>query len=245
MASDGPLRSVDAFYPRSLRPVSPPSFLSPQRPILLPFNFTCGRSKTHHLPSRRAVKIGCTRSRSQMESAHRRAQGVDGDLLRRRAQSIWELSRSVFRVLPFADLELTHSILRFLPRAETGQHRRHFGTSSRSAHWSLAVHDRRGSASWWLPYQDVCGSQGRGEERRRHRPWRVSSAWLPQNKRKLTLTARSSPILRCTQLATTDFAWSSPRHPPPEVDSVDGFRCQAQTRSLQAGSLSECAVKRR
>ncbi|GAA6027067.1 hypothetical protein JCM8097_006084 [Rhodosporidiobolus ruineniae] len=55
---------------------------------------------------------------------------------------------------------------------------------------------------------------------------------------------KSSPLLRCTSITTSDFLWTSPLHPPPEVDSPEGFTCEAQTRSLPGGALSPCIVKR-
>ncbi|GAA5848650.1 hypothetical protein JCM8547_004584 [Rhodosporidiobolus lusitaniae] len=56
---------------------------------------------------------------------------------------------------------------------------------------------------------------------------------------------KSSPLLHCIALSTTDFLWTSPLHPPPELDSPEGFLAEAQTRSLPAGALSDCTVKRR
>ena len=52
-------------------------------------------------------------------------------------------------------------------------------------------------------------------------------------------------MLQTSVLATADFAWADEAHPPAVVDSSVGFRCQAQTRSLQEGSIAECIVKRR
>ncbi|TNY20244.1 tRNA methyl transferase-domain-containing protein [Rhodotorula diobovata] len=56
---------------------------------------------------------------------------------------------------------------------------------------------------------------------------------------------KSSPMLRCTAIETTDFRWTSPFHPPSEVDDPAGFSAEAQTRSLPAGALANCIVKRR
>lgn len=52
-------------------------------------------------------------------------------------------------------------------------------------------------------------------------------------------------MLRCTAIETTDFRWTSPFHPPSEVDDPAGFSAEAQTRSLPAGALANCIVKRR
>ncbi|GAA6008958.1 hypothetical protein JCM10207_004040 [Rhodosporidiobolus poonsookiae] len=56
---------------------------------------------------------------------------------------------------------------------------------------------------------------------------------------------KNSPLLQCTALTTSDFVWTSPLHPPPEVDSPLGFAAEAQTRSLPGGALANCIVRRR
>ncbi|GAA5912432.1 hypothetical protein JCM6882_005510 [Rhodosporidiobolus microsporus] len=61
----------------------------------------------------------------------------------------------------------------------------------------------------------------------------------------VVVCSKSSPLLRCTSLVSSDFLWTSPHHPPPEIDSAEGFACEAQTRSLPGGALSECTVRRR
>ncbi|KAM0792396.1 hypothetical protein ACM66B_005075 [Microbotryomycetes sp. NB124-2] len=59
----------------------------------------------------------------------------------------------------------------------------------------------------------------------------------------ITVVPKGSPVLQCTSVATSDFHWSSPHHPPSEVLSPQGFHCLAQMRSLQKGSLSPCTVR--
>lgn len=54
----------------------------------------------------------------------------------------------------------------------------------------------------------------------------------------------SSPMLRCTDIQTSDFRWIDPSHPPASIDAPEGMRCEAQTRSLVAGALSPCTVHR-
>ncbi|BGP13891.1 hypothetical protein JCM10213_002530 [Rhodosporidiobolus nylandii] len=61
----------------------------------------------------------------------------------------------------------------------------------------------------------------------------------------VVVCSKSSPLLRCTAISTDDFRWTSPQHPPQEVGSAAGFLAEAQTRSLPAGALSDCIVKRR
>lgn len=52
-------------------------------------------------------------------------------------------------------------------------------------------------------------------------------------------------MLRCVSLSTSDFVWTSPLHPPPEVSAPDGLAAEAQIRSLPAGALSACQVVRK
>lgn len=52
-------------------------------------------------------------------------------------------------------------------------------------------------------------------------------------------------MLRCVSLSTSDFVWTSPLHPPPEVSAPDGLAVEAQIRSLPAGALSACRVVRK
>lgn len=59
------------------------------------------------------------------------------------------------------------------------------------------------------------------------------------------LVSSSSPMLRCTSLATVDFSWTSPEHPPLEVSQPEGFVAEAQIRSLPTGALSRCTVTKR
>ncbi|BGP37971.1 hypothetical protein JCM10449v2_001898 [Rhodotorula kratochvilovae] len=61
----------------------------------------------------------------------------------------------------------------------------------------------------------------------------------------VVVVPKSSPLLRCTALATHDFRWTSPLHPPADIDTPGGFAAQAQTRSLPGGALSDCIVTRR
>ncbi|GAA5859233.1 hypothetical protein JCM1840_003811 [Sporobolomyces johnsonii] len=60
----------------------------------------------------------------------------------------------------------------------------------------------------------------------------------------VVVVPKSHPILRCVAISTTDFTWTSPLHPPPELDTPSGFAAEAQTRSLPGGALSDCTVKR-
>ncbi|GAA5996240.1 tRNA-5-taurinomethyluridine 2-sulfurtransferase [Rhodotorula paludigena] len=60
----------------------------------------------------------------------------------------------------------------------------------------------------------------------------------------VVVVPKSSPILRCTAIPTSDFLWTSPQHPPAEIDTPEGFACEAQTRSLPGGALAECIVRR-
>ncbi|GAA5968288.1 hypothetical protein JCM11641_003798 [Rhodosporidiobolus odoratus] len=60
----------------------------------------------------------------------------------------------------------------------------------------------------------------------------------------VVVCSKSSPLLRCASISTTDFVWTSPAHAPPEIDFPDGFPAEAQTRSLPAGALAHCVVKR-
>lgn len=53
------------------------------------------------------------------------------------------------------------------------------------------------------------------------------------------------PMLQTTALSARDFKWADDAHPPPAVDTDAGLRVQAQTRSLQEGSIAECAVRKR
>lgn len=46
-------------------------------------------------------------------------------------------------------------------------------------------------------------------------------------------------------MVSADFTFLSRLHPPAAIDSPEGFKCQAQARSLPMGSLSNCTVKRR
>ncbi|GAA5834845.1 hypothetical protein JCM3766R1_003262 [Sporobolomyces carnicolor] len=55
---------------------------------------------------------------------------------------------------------------------------------------------------------------------------------------------KSSPLLRCAAMVSADFTFLSRLHPPAAIDSPEGFKCQAQARSLPMGSLSNCTVKR-
>ncbi|GAA5991297.1 hypothetical protein JCM5350_005325 [Sporobolomyces pararoseus] len=55
---------------------------------------------------------------------------------------------------------------------------------------------------------------------------------------------KSSPMLRCVGMKSSDFRFISPSHPPASIDSSDGLSCQAQARSLPMGSLSNCVVKK-
>ncbi|GAA5894195.1 hypothetical protein JCM8208_002373 [Rhodotorula glutinis] len=59
----------------------------------------------------------------------------------------------------------------------------------------------------------------------------------------VVVVPKSSPMLRCTTLETSDFRWTTSSHPPPEVYDAAGFAAEAQTRSLPAGALADCVVR--
>ncbi|BGP53739.1 hypothetical protein JCM8202v2_001309 [Rhodotorula sphaerocarpa] len=63
-------------------------------------------------------------------------------------------------------------------------------------------------------------------------------------KNVVVVVPKTSPMLRCVSLSTSDFVWTSPLHPPPEVSAPDGLAVEAQIRSLPAGALSACQVVR-
>ncbi|GAA5978528.1 hypothetical protein JCM10908_004390 [Rhodotorula pacifica] len=60
----------------------------------------------------------------------------------------------------------------------------------------------------------------------------------------VVVVPKHSPMLRCTVMGTTNFHWTAPTHPPAEIDDPQGFSAEAQIRSLPAGALSTCTVKR-
>ncbi|GAA5878388.1 hypothetical protein JCM16303_002756 [Sporobolomyces ruberrimus] len=61
----------------------------------------------------------------------------------------------------------------------------------------------------------------------------------------LVVVPKHSPLLRCVGIETKDFTFLSPSFPPAqELDTPEGFTCQAQARSLPMGSLSDCTVRK-
>ncbi|GAA5941023.1 tRNA-5-taurinomethyluridine 2-sulfurtransferase [Sporobolomyces koalae] len=60
----------------------------------------------------------------------------------------------------------------------------------------------------------------------------------------VVVVPKSSPLLRCAQITTKDFAFVSPSHPPPQLESREGVACQAQARSIATNSLASCVVRR-
>ncbi|KAK4058767.1 hypothetical protein OIO90_000213 [Microbotryomycetes sp. JL221] len=75
-------------------------------------------------------------------------------------------------------------------------------------------------------------------------PQRLFVAHKDVSSNTIMVVPKDSPNLRCIRLSTDDLLWSYIGHPPPEVDTEQGYRCLAQTRSLQYGALSPCSVRR-
>ncbi|SCV69091.1 BQ2448_2111 [Microbotryum intermedium] len=62
-------------------------------------------------------------------------------------------------------------------------------------------------------------------------------------KNEIVVVPEDSPILRIVKLFSKDFKWLSSHHLPKEIDSPKGFHVDAQTRSLQEGSLARSIIE--